>query len=317
MLLPLPPAACGESGVAIGTEAVSFHLAVPQNTYTGLKITVVTTDGDVQVRTAKSGINVGRSSIVNITLGFNGLSSLVQHWPFDDDAKNAVPGGVDAIVTGASLTTDRFGNENGAYYFDGNDKMVAAGAALFGKTSFTANIWVNSTQTSGLGNIMRTDGGYYPGWLLRFNGGRIEIWEGRSSNYGVISTASFADGNWHMLTYVRDVENKVGLLYVDGSYVCGYTMTSAINDDNQTELRFGTYGEGEYYIGKMDDARLYNKALSAEEVSALYNETASISATASKQIRYFANMAHPECDNTEFYPNFENLRNLLKFRARL
>lgn len=262
---------CGESGVAIGTEPTPFHFAVPANTYTGLKITVITTDGDFQSRALKSdkSIVVGRSSIADVTISVNGLN-LVQHWPFDGDAKNAVPGGVDAIVTGATLTTDRFGNENGAYYFDGNDKLIAAGAARFGTTSFTANIWANSTQGSGLGNLMRTDGGFNPGWLLRFNAGRIEIWEGRSSHYGVISTASYADGNWHMLTYVRDVENKVGQLYVDGVYVCGYSMTSVINNDSETELRFGTYGDGEYYTGKMDDARLYNRALSAEEIAGLY-----------------------------------------------
>ena len=205
----------------------------------------------------------------------NFISGLVQHWPFDGNANNSISGGVDATVYGATLTTDRFGNENCAYYFDGNDKMIAAGAANFGTTSFTANIWVCSTKTSGLGNLMRTDGGYYKGWLLRFNSGRIEIWEGRSFYTGYVSTTSYADGNWHMLTFVRDVENKVGQLYVDGCYVGGYSMGSPINDVTN-ELRFGTYGEGEYYTGKMDDARLYDRALSAEEVAALYTQNGAI-----------------------------------------
>ena len=205
----------------------------------------------------------------------NFISGLVQHWPFDGNANNSISGGVDATVYGATLTTDRFGNENGAYYFDGNDKMIAAGAANFGTTSFTANIWVCSTKTSGLGNLMRTDGGYYKGWLLRFNSGRIEIWEGRSFYTGYVSTTSYADGNWHMLTFVRDVENMVGQLYVDGCYVGGYSMGSPINDVSN-ELRFGTYGDGEFYTGKMDDARLYDRALSAEEIAALYTQNGAI-----------------------------------------
>ena len=66
---------CGVSGVAIGTEPTAFHIAVPANTYTGLKITVVTTDGEVQTRTLKSDreIVVGRSSITTITIPFNDL----------------------------------------------------------------------------------------------------------------------------------------------------------------------------------------------------------------------------------------------------
>ena len=263
---------CGESGVAIGTEPTAFHFAVPANSYTGLKITVLTTDGDFQTRTLKSeqSIIVGRSSIADITISFNEFkNNLVQYWPFDGDANNAVSGGINAIVEGPTLTTDRFGNKNSAYYFDGTgDRMNAGNAANFGTKSFTANVWVNSTQTSGIGNILRTHGGNGHGWLFRFKYGKIEIWEGDYNDVGVVSETSYADGNWHMMTYVRDVENKVGQLYVDGSYVCNYNMSSP-NDYNNT-LWFGTYGAGEYYKGYMDDVRLYNRALTAEEIAALY-----------------------------------------------
>lgn len=66
---------CGTEGVAIGTDAVRFYIAVPAGTYSSLKITVTTTDGKVQTRTSKNGIEVGRSQITNITLGFNTLSA--------------------------------------------------------------------------------------------------------------------------------------------------------------------------------------------------------------------------------------------------
>lgn len=274
---------CGESGVAIGAVAIPFHIAVPADTYYGFKITVVTTDGEIQTRTAQYDITVDRSSISTITLRFNNLSSLVQYWPFDGNTNNAIPGGVDAHAwwDGVDFTTDRFGTANGACYLNGGDKMEAPGAALFHQTSFTASVWVNSTQTSGSGNLMQTDGGYYNGWLLRFNGGKVEIWEGRSNYAGYVSETGYADGDWHMLTYVRDVENRAGKLYVDGRYVGGYTTEGTINDDNQETLWFGTYGDGEYYTGCMDDARLYNKALSAEEVLALYLETSAINLSAS------------------------------------
>ena len=66
---------CGASGVEIGSTAKPFHIAVPQNTYTSLSITVVTTDGEVQARTSNTGIAVNRSSITDITLGFGSLAS--------------------------------------------------------------------------------------------------------------------------------------------------------------------------------------------------------------------------------------------------
>lgn len=68
---------CGESGVAIGSEATAFHIAVPANTYTSLSITVVTTDGLSQTRTANTGITVSRSQITGVTISFNDLQSPV------------------------------------------------------------------------------------------------------------------------------------------------------------------------------------------------------------------------------------------------
>lgn len=66
---------CGESGVAIGSVATPFHIAVPANTYTTLKITVLTTGGEVQTRTSNKGITVNRSEITDITLGFGSLAA--------------------------------------------------------------------------------------------------------------------------------------------------------------------------------------------------------------------------------------------------
>ena len=263
---------CGTSGVAINGTATPFYITVPANSYTTLKITVITTDGFVQTRTSNKAITVARSQITDLTLPFNSfiIGNLVQYWPFDGNANNDISGGVNAVVSGATLTTDRFGNENSAYYFDGNDKMTASGAANFGTTSFTANIWACSTQTTGYGNLMRTDGGYYNGWLLRFNSGKIEIWEGRTDNRSYVSKTSYANGIWHMVTFVRDVENRLGKLYVDGIYIGSYSMATGTNNVTNP-LRFGTYDDGEYYVGKMDDARLYNKALTDAEILALYN----------------------------------------------
>ncbi len=65
---------CG-AGVALSSTSKPFYIAVPAGTYSSLKITVTTTDGKVQTRTSNKGIEVGRSQITNITLGFNAISA--------------------------------------------------------------------------------------------------------------------------------------------------------------------------------------------------------------------------------------------------
>jgi hypothetical protein len=66
---------CGEDGVAIGAEAIPLFIALPAGTYNPLKITVITTDGEVQTRTSSTDIVISRSKVTTITLGFGDLSA--------------------------------------------------------------------------------------------------------------------------------------------------------------------------------------------------------------------------------------------------
>ena len=64
---------CGEDGVAIGETALPFFISVPQGTYSTFKITVVSTDGQVQTRTASTDIVITRSKVTVFNLGFGEL----------------------------------------------------------------------------------------------------------------------------------------------------------------------------------------------------------------------------------------------------
>ena len=278
---------CGEEGVEIGSTAKPFHIAVPANTYTGLKVTVVTTEGTFQVRTLKSDktIEVGRSQISDITVSFNGIapvSNLIHHWPFNGSIKDAVAeGAIDAVedLTGQiKLTSDRFGNPESAYSFDGNARLAIGQAGSFDKsTSFTFNAWINTTyKHQNERCLIRTDAGSGDtGWYVRMvSNGNIQIWE---DGYVATSPATYTDGNWHMVTYIRDVDQLVGKLYVDGSEVCSYVMSGGVrNVANGRTHYLGSRGGGEFYRGAMDDVRLYDKALSVDEIAALYGQSCEI-----------------------------------------
>ena len=180
-------------------------------------------------------------------------------------------GTINALNSGATLTTDRFGNANSAYYFDGTGvNMSVAQAGNFDvSTSFTFNAWINTSGSTG--TIIRTDAGWGNGWFVRLvSDGKIEIWE---RSYSAVSATSYNDEQWHMVTFVRDVTGLKGTLYVDGAEVRTYSMTEGVRDvENANTHYFGVSGENtEYYIGKVDEVRLYNKALTAAEVAALYN----------------------------------------------
>ena len=70
--------------------------------------------------------------------------SLVGWWPFSGNANDLSGNGNNGIVNGASLTTDRFGNSNSAYNFDGvNDFIdVSYSSSLGIQQFFTSSMWI-------------------------------------------------------------------------------------------------------------------------------------------------------------------------------
>ena len=206
-------------------------------------------------------------------------SNLIHYWPFNGNLNDAVTEGainasfiVNSETHEATLTEDRHGNANSAYSFDGYNIISIGHAGDFGTSSFTANMWICTTATTYINTLIRTEGSSGGnGWFIRFKDSDIEIW---ASGNQYVSNTKINDGIWHMITFVHDTNNKVGQLYVDGVYKGGYTMSSVPNvssDGVYTHvLGSGTHYRHCVYDGKMDEVRLYNKALTAAEVEALY-----------------------------------------------
>jgi hypothetical protein len=71
-------------------------------------------------------------------------AGLVAYYPFSGNADDASGKGNDGIVSGATLTTDRFGNANSAYYFDGTSSYINCGnSTIFDLNNHTIVAWIN------------------------------------------------------------------------------------------------------------------------------------------------------------------------------
>src|SRR6185295_15890363 len=69
-------------------------------------------------------------------------AGLVGYFPFTGNAKDASPSGNTGIVTGATFTTNRFGNANSAYNFDGvNDFITLKNISAYNLSSYTISLW--------------------------------------------------------------------------------------------------------------------------------------------------------------------------------
>ena len=91
---------------------------------------------------------------------------------------------------------------------------------------------------------------------------------------GVRPTATFNDGQWHYIVATRSVVGITATksLYIDGllAATTSYVDSDVLNDNGSIAIGANTL-DGRYYQGLIDEAALYNTALSAADVAAHYN----------------------------------------------
>ena len=88
-----------------------------------------------------------------------------------------------------------------------------------------------------------------------------------------ITAAGLTAGQWHHVVVTQNISNNEKKIYIDNTLKT--TSTSTINNTNVTySLVIGGYSgyTNSAYDGMLDQIRIFNKALSASEVSTLYNE---------------------------------------------
>ena len=94
-------------------------------------------------------------------------NGLVGWWGFNGNAQDGSGNGNHGTVNGATLTTDRFGNQNGAYDFDGVNDYVDLGdmsAYIDNLGQFTLSYWVNS-ELLFYGYQGNLSGGVFAHWV--------------------------------------------------------------------------------------------------------------------------------------------------------
>ena len=110
---------------------------------------------------------------------------MVLYYPFSGNANDSSGNGYNGTVSGATLTTDRFGAANGAYSFDGSTSTIRCGDILDSVFSapvakFSVSGWADtrtygSFQTGGGFIIGKNAGGTYGPyqWSVSHVGGLI------------------------------------------------------------------------------------------------------------------------------------------------
>ena len=84
-----------------------------------------------------------------------------------------------------------------------------------------------------------------------------------------MSNTTAVAGTWYHVAAVKSGNNL--LMYVNGSLE-STSPFSSFTDTNSADLLFGSYtGQSTFLNGEIDEVELFNRALSASEIQAIYN----------------------------------------------
>ena len=203
-------------------------------------------------------------------------SGLVAHYPFNGDADDESGNGLNGTVSEATLATDRSGNTNRAYNFDGDNDMIAVSDhSLLDITSqISLSAWIYPTETKTQVIIRKSPNITPPppyGLALSATGDTIF----NLSPTGVFTQlrkTGYELNKWSFI--VGTYDGTTMKLYVNGNLEETLSTSGSLNQ-NDDPLLIGTRLRlpADTFKGKLDNIRIYNRVLSADEIRALYVHT--------------------------------------------
>jgi len=219
-------------------------------------------------------------------------NGLVGYWPFCGNANDESGNGNDGTVNGATLTTDRFGNANSAYDFDGvNDYIEVLNSTDFDlNKEFTIQLWINgdevtgsSTSTEGSNLIPLISKWYSTGspvnsYLLSIQStslvGRFAQLGSSSDISTTVTPNGLQIGKWYSVSFIKD--NNTIRLYIDGVEVSSNIIGDISIQNSSNNLFFGNWfyhlnNTYKTFNGRLDDISIYDRALSTSEIQQLHD----------------------------------------------
>jgi hypothetical protein len=269
---------------------------------------VADTDGATQstIDAAEANLNAAKTTFEAAQIQDVSTEGLVGQWLFDGDASDYTGNGFDGeAVTGhafwgggsATLTTDRFDNENNAYHFDEGGHIEIPYATALNPTVLSLSYWVymeeldNNDYMISMNrwncykvNLQTEDRVFFTAKVDDPENDGEFIYYDRDNNgdgldAGVWYHLTVTFGGAHMIFYingvmVQDWDNVLDANITNISteavgLVFGQDLPTSVYSTDDTSPYFVEWGG--YFKGKLDDIRLYNRVLAGTEVSSIYN----------------------------------------------
>ena len=206
-------------------------------------------------------------------------NGLVAYYPFNGNVNDQSGNGNNGAVYGASLCADRFGHTNSAYSFNGiNNYIVLPPSSALNPPQLTVSAWINLSQYYPQNGqqgalIFSAYNGYLGGYFLFVDSDGKPDLRLHAPNYSgdAHSDTAIATSAWNHVAGTYD--GNTWRIYVNRQLHGSQTTNISFNYWSGVSPTIGraSWYNGDYLSGDIDEVRIYNRALSAAEVQALYN----------------------------------------------
>lgn len=216
--------------------------------------------------------------------GTNLNDGLMLDLHFNNNTLDASGNSFNAELQGTFFGMDRFGNCDYALGFDSYLQLANIKEESFNDlVDFTVSIWVKHENTVfgtflSIANSSRDN-------ELNLNidqNGRISSNIRNQANVpgiAIVGTRDINDGQWHHVILTRNGLTGEAAIYIDGVFNTSKVMPLGKIEvglkgfvlGNDQDCLGGCYSQNQQLIGRLDDLRVYNRVVNAQEIGALFN----------------------------------------------
>lgn len=214
---------------------------------------------------------------------------LIAYYPFNGNANDESGNAHNGIINGAVLASDRNGVTSSAFSFDGINDYISLPPSDFKIDEFSYSFWIKvanfpSINEGGWGliSVGAADNGINQISSIHSNGGIA----GGSYNLGnnpvlsLTKTNPISKNQWIHIAFIRDLISLK--IYINGVLTENAESGNYNPLTNTQSADYGTVAfraviggrsnldTNAYFEGLIDDVRIYNRVLTAEEIQKLH-----------------------------------------------
>jgi len=217
--------------------------------------------------------------LVALWLAGPASAGLIGWWTFEDPANLGADSsgkGNNGTVAGDATFSPDASRGSGALLLDGTDDFINVG---LGKNNMLADWTSNLTIAAWIKpDDLQRQWNCFFGHTTQNNGVKFELMSGnfRFTTLGVMDydlAVSLTTGEWSHVAVTFNEPGNLAIFYANGQETGEVRGGSpAAKATGNYNVGYGGYWEPEQFQGLLDDVRIYDKALTAAQISDLYND---------------------------------------------